>query len=63
VKALKKFEQAMDDNLNTGKALIIMEEFTDEVRLINPDKSSSEKILETFKTFDSILGLRFFTSS
>lgn len=62
-KALKKFEQAMDDNLNTGKALIIMEEFTDEVSLINPDKKSSEKILEAFKTFDSILGLRFFTSS
>ncbi len=63
VKALKKFEQAMDDNLNTGKALIIMEKFTDEVSRINPDKKSSESILEAFKTFDSILGLKFFTSS
>lgn len=62
-KAIKKFEHAMDDNLNTGKALIIMEEFTEEVSRIDPDKKSSEKIIEIFKTFDSILGLRFFTSS
>jgi len=62
-KARKRFERAMDDNLNTGKALEILEEFTDEVSNINPSKKSSEKILETFKTFDSILGLRFFTSS
>ena len=62
-KARKRFERAMDDNLNTGKALEILEEFTDEVSNINPSKKSSEKILETFKTFDSILGLRLFTSS
>ena len=62
-KARKRFERAMDDNLNTGKALEILEKFTDEVSRINPDKKSSEKILETFKTFDSILGLRLFTSS
>ncbi len=62
-KAMKKFGQALDDNLNTGKALEIMEEFTEEVSQIDSDKSSSEKILETFKTFDSILGLGLFTSA
>lgn len=63
MKAGKKFEHALDDNLNTGKALKIMEELADEVSLINPDKNSSEQLLETFKTFDSILGLGLFTSS
>ncbi len=62
-KAGRKFEQAMDDSLNTGKALKIMEEFTEEVSQINPDKKSSEIILETFKTFDSILGLELLTPS
>jgi cysteinyl-tRNA synthetase len=60
LKARKKFEHALDDNLNTGKALKVLEELADEVSLINPDKKSSEKILETFKTFDSILGLGLF---
>ncbi|MFA4936438.1 MAG: cysteine--tRNA ligase [Candidatus Methanoperedens sp.] len=63
IKAMKKFESAMDDNLNTGKALKIMEELTDEVSHINPGRESSEKILETFRRFDSILGLGLFTSS
>ena len=61
-KVMKKFEQALDDNLNTGKALKVMEEFTDDVSRMNPDKKSSEKILETFRSFDSVLGLRLFTS-
>ncbi len=56
-KAIKRFEQAMDDNLNTGKALKILEEFTDEAGRIVPDKESSKKIIETFWIFDSILGL------
>jgi len=60
LKALKKFEKVMDDNLDTGKALKVMEELSDAVSLIQPDKSSSEKILITFRTIDSILGLRFF---
>lgn len=59
-KTIKKFEHAMDDNLNTGNALKILEEFADEVCRINPDKKSSEKIIEAFKIFDSILGLRLF---
>lgn len=58
LKALKKFEKVMDDNLDTGKALNVMEEFSDTVSLIEPDKSSSENILMTFRTMDSILGLR-----
>ncbi len=62
MKARKKFERAMDDNLNTGKALKVLEEFTDEVNKINPSKKSSEKILETFRSFDSIFGLRFTSS-
>lgn len=56
-KATREFMQAMDDNLNTGKALKIMEEFTDEVSTVNPGKVSAEKILETFRAFDSVLGL------
>ena len=60
LKAMKKFQIAMDDNLDTGKALKAMEELSDAVSLIQPDKISSETILLTFKTMDSILGLRFF---
>lgn len=59
-KAIKKFWMAMDDNLDTGKALITMEELSDAINLIEPNKNSSEKILITFRTIDSILGLRFF---
>jgi cysteinyl-tRNA synthetase len=62
-KARKKFENAMDDNLNTGKALIILEDFAEEVGKINPDKKSSGKILGLFRDFDSILGLQLFTSA
>ncbi len=62
IKARKKFENAMDDNLNTGKALRVLEEFTDAVNRINPDKKASVEILETFRMFDSILGLELFTS-
>ncbi|MCZ7357630.1 MAG: cysteine--tRNA ligase [Candidatus Methanoperedens sp.] len=62
-RAGKKFEQSLDDNLNTGKALKILEEFTEEIGTINPDKRSLEKILETFKTMDSILGLDLFKPS
>ncbi|MCZ7405074.1 MAG: hypothetical protein O8C67_09110, partial [Candidatus Methanoperedens sp.] len=61
-KARKRFERAMDDNLNTGKALKVMEEFTDALHGINPDKKASAEILDTFKMFDSILGLGLFTS-
>lgn len=57
-RAVKKFMLAMDDGIDTGKALKAMEEFTDEVDRINPDKNSAEKILEAFRSFDSILGLR-----
>ena len=59
LKAMKKFQMAMDDNLDTGKALKAMEVLSDAVSLIEPDKSSSENILKTFRTMDSILGLRF----
>jgi hypothetical protein len=52
----------MDDNLNTGKALKVLEEFTDALHGINPDKKASAEILDTFKMFDSILGLGLFTS-
>jgi cysteinyl-tRNA synthetase len=60
LKAMKKFQIAMDDNLDTGKALKAMEELSDAVSLIEPDKISSEKILKTFRSMDSILGLRLF---
>ena len=60
LKAMKKFEKVMDDNLDTGKALNVMEEFSDTVSLIEPDKISSENIIMTFRTMDSILGLRLF---
>jgi len=60
LKAMKKFQKAMDDNLDTGKALKAMEELSDAISFIEPDKSSSENILKTFRTMDSILGLRFF---
>lgn len=61
-KARKRFESAMDDNLNTGKALKVLEEFTDALHWINPDKKASVEILDTFRMFDSILGLGLFTS-
>lgn len=61
-KARKKFERAMDDNLNTGKALKVLEEFTDEVSRTSPSKAGAQKILRTFKILDSILGLELFTS-
>ncbi len=57
----KKFEYVMDDNLNTGKALIIIDEFMEEVKKMNPDKVSVKKILGLFSIFDSVLGLGLFT--
>ncbi|VVB93359.1 Cysteine--tRNA ligase [uncultured archaeon] len=62
-KTLKNFERALDDNLNTGKALKVMEELTDEISRINPDRESSEKTLGTYRVFDSILGLGLFKLS
>ncbi|HMB46516.1 MAG TPA: cysteine--tRNA ligase [Candidatus Methanoperedens sp.] len=62
-KARNKFEYAMDDNLNTGKALKAMEEFTEEVKKMNPDKGSMKKILGLLSIFDSILRLGLFTSA
>ena len=56
-KARRKFERAMDDNLNAGKALKVMEEFGDEVGKISPGRESAEEILEAFRIFDSVLGL------
>jgi len=61
--ARKKFERAMDDNLNTGKALRVMEELADEVSRINPGRESAEKIIEAFRIIDSILGLGLFKPS
>ncbi len=61
-RAMKKFVQALDDNVNTGNALRVVEAFADDVSRINPGKKSAESMLETFKTFDSILGLGLFTS-
>ncbi len=61
IKARKKFENVMDDNLNTGKALKVLEEFTDAVRSINPDKKSAAEIVDTFRMFDSVFGLGLFT--
>jgi len=55
---IAKFENAMDDNLNTGKALKIIEEFSDNLEKIHPARESARKILETFRIFDSVLALR-----
>jgi cysteinyl-tRNA synthetase len=63
IKTMKKFEQAMDDSLNTGKALIVIEEFIEELKRIKPDKESSKKLLEVFWNFDLILGLELFKLS
>ncbi|HEY9205069.1 MAG TPA: cysteine--tRNA ligase [Candidatus Methanoperedens sp.] len=60
LKAMKKFELAMDDNLNTGKALKVMEEFADGISDVNPGRDSAGKLLENFRIFDSILGLGLF---
>jgi cysteinyl-tRNA synthetase len=59
-KARREFERAMDDNLNTGKALRVMEEFADEVGKISPGRESAEDVLEAFRIFDSVLGLGLF---
>ena len=50
----------MDDNLDTGKALKVMENLSDAVSRMELDKISGEKMLETFRTMDSILGLSLF---
>ncbi len=62
-KARNKFEYAMDDNLNIGKALETIEEFAEEVKKMNPDKGSMKKILGLLSIFDSVLGLGLFTSA
>ncbi len=59
MKARKKFEKIMDDNLNTGKALMVIEGFADDLSMIEPDIVSSEEALQNFKMFDSVLGLGF----
>ncbi|MCX9009711.1 MAG: cysteine--tRNA ligase [Candidatus Methanoperedens sp.] len=61
--ARKKFERAMDDNLNTGKALKAMEELADEISGINPGRESAKRTLEAFRIIDSILGLGLFKPS
>ena len=61
-KTMNKFENAMDDNLNTGKALKIIEEFTVEIKNIDPDKTSTKEILGLYRIFDTIFGLQLFTS-
>ncbi|HEY9246495.1 MAG TPA: cysteine--tRNA ligase [Candidatus Methanoperedens sp.] len=58
--AMKKFLQAMDDNIDTGKALEVMKEFRNEIEHMDPDRKSSGKILETFRKFDTIFGLGLF---
>jgi len=62
-RARKKFENAMDDNLNTGKSANNFGRVCREVGKINPDKKSSVKILGLFRDFDSVLGLQLFTSA
>ncbi len=59
-KTMEKFEKVMEDNLNTGKALEVMEKFVEDLREINPNRASSEQILKTFRAFDLILGLELF---
>lgn len=56
-RARREFERAMDDSLNTGKALKVMEEFGDEVGRISQGRESAEEIIEAFRVFDSVLGL------
>lgn len=59
-RAKRKLERAMDDNLNTGRALKVLEEFVGEVNKLNPSRASSRKIIKALIDFDSILGLRLF---
>ena len=56
-RAGKRFEHALDDNLDTGKALRILEEFIDEIGKIDPDRGSSCEILRTLRVINSVLGL------
>lgn len=58
--SLKRFEKVMDDNLDTGRSLKVLEKLSDEVSGMEPDKRSGEMIIETLKTMDSILGLSLF---
>lgn len=60
MRSLKRFEKVMDDNLDTGRALKVMEKLSDALSGMEPDKRSSSKIIETLKTIDSILGLSLF---
>ncbi|MCE8425906.1 MAG: cysteine--tRNA ligase [Candidatus Methanoperedens sp.] len=59
LKFKKKFERVMDDNLNSGEGLRLLEELVEKVRYMNLNKRSSEKILEILLSLNSIFGLRF----
>jgi cysteinyl-tRNA synthetase len=59
-RAKRKFERAMDDNLNTGRALKVLEEFVDEIDRLSLSKSSRNKAIKVLRDFDLILGLKLF---
>lgn len=61
--AVKKFEAAMDDSLNTGQALEVLEDLAERTGMLEPDGKSSKRILGAFREFDPVLGLRLFGNS
>jgi len=61
-KLREKFEEAMDDDLNTPRALAAFHEFSKEINKyleIGRDKKAIEKALELFKEFSEVFGLKF----
>lgn len=58
-KTKKDFEKAMDDNLNTPKALAVIFSLIKKINKIGElDKKSAQKILALIEKFDSVLGLK-----
>lgn len=60
-KAFQRFEKAMDDNLNTGRGLKVIEEFVNEIGHMDPTTNSARQMLDFFSAIDSILGFGFFS--
>ncbi len=58
-KAMKRFEHAMDDNLNTARGLNILEELVEDISRLDLDKPSAQKMLEALSIIDSIFGFGF----
>ena len=58
-KAARRFERAMDDNLNTGKALKVLDNLIGEIEQMDATRDSAMKMFGFLSVINSILGLGF----